>query len=146
MGPVMLSGIGGTGLAWLTMGAAMGPFWAASLIFGAGLFLLDLGAMIFFINYLTLRQAAAPDRLRGRVTANMICLTVATAPLGGLLGGWVAEHLGLRAAMLAAGVGGVALVPLVMTFSPLGRLRELPRHTEEVATQSVAEEMAGPVT
>jgi MFS family permease len=146
MGPVMLSGIAGTGLAWLTMGLAMGPFWAASLIFGGGLFLLDLGAMIFFINYLTLRQAAAPDRLRGRVTANMICLTVATAPLGGLLGGWVAEHLGLRVAMLLAGVGGIALVPLLISFSPLARLRELPGHTEPVATQSVAEEMAGPAT
>jgi len=53
--------------------------------------------MVFFINYLTLRQAAAPEALRGRVIATMICLTVAAGPLGGLAGGWIAEHAGLRA-------------------------------------------------
>jgi MFS family permease len=143
MGPVMLAGIGGTGVAWLIMGGAMGPFWVASLFFGGGLFLLDLSAMIFFINYLSLRQGLTPDRLLGRVTATMICLTVSTAPLGGLLGGWVAEHLGLRAAMIMAGVGALLLAPLVTWFSPIARLRELPKEAP-TSTQSVAEEMAGP--
>ena len=144
MGPVMLCGLAGTGIAWLVMGAATGPFWLASIFFGGGLFLLDLGAMIFFINYLTLRQAVTPDRLLGRVTATMICLTVSTAPLGGLLGGWVAEELGLRAAMIMAGLGALLLAPVVTWFSPLARMRELPGPQEPTATQSVAEEMAGP--
>ena len=126
MGPVMLGGIGGTGLAWLVMGAASGSYWVASAVFGLGLFLLDLSAMIFFINYLSVRQAATPDRLLGRVTATMICLTVSTAPLGGLAGGWVAEHFGLRTAMLLAGAGGVALVPLLVWLSPLARMKHLP--------------------
>ena len=143
MGPVMLGGIAATGVAWLVMGAAGGAPWTASLIFGGGLFLLDLGAMIFFINYLTLRQAVTPDRLLGRVTATMICLTVSTAPLGGLAGGWVAEHYGLRTAMLLAGAGALLLAPLVTWFSPLARMRELPGPQEPVATRSVAEEMAG---
>jgi len=144
MGPVMLCGIVGTGIAWVVMGSATGPFWMASLLFGGGLFLLDLGAMIFFINYLTLRQAVTPDRLLGRVTATMICLTVSTAPLGGLLGGWVAQELGLRAAMLMAGLGALLLGPLVTWFSPLAKMRVMPGPQEPAATQSVAEEMAGP--
>ena len=143
MGPVMLGGIAATGVAWLVMGAAGGSPWAASLVFGGGLFLLDLGAMIFFINYLSLRQAVTPDRLLGRVTATMICLTVSTAPLGGLAGGWVAEHYGLRTAMLLAGAGALILAPLVTWLSPLARMRELPSPQEPVTTQSVAEEMAG---
>lgn len=143
MGPVMLGGIAGTGVAWLVMGSASGSLWVASLVFGGGLFLLDLGAMIFFINYLTLRQAVTPDRLLGRVTATMICLTVSTAPLGALAGGWVAEHYGLRTAMLLAGAGALILAPLVTWFSPLARMRELPGPQEPLATQSVAEEMAG---
>ena len=143
MGPTMLGGIAGTGLAWLVMGSAMGPAWVASLLFGGGMFLLDLGAMVFFINYLTLRQASAPDRLLGRVTATMICLTVATAPLGGLAGGWIAEHYGLRAAMLFSGVGALLLAPLVTWTSPLGGMREMPRPQEPVVTESVAEELAG---
>jgi len=143
MGPTMLAGIAGTGLAWVVMGSATGPFWLASVLFGGGLFLLDLAAMIFFINYLTLRQAVTPDRLLGRVTATMICLTVSTAPLGGLAGGWVAEHYGLRSAMLWAGIGALLLAPLVTWLSPLARMRELPGPQEPLMTESVAEELAG---
>lgn len=142
MGPTMLAGITATGVAWIVMGAATGPFWVASALFGGGLFLLDLGAMVFFINYLSLRQAATPDRLLGRVTATMICLTVSTAPAGGLLGGWTAEQLGLRAAMLLAGAGALVLAVLVTWASPLARMRELPRPQEPVGTESVPEEMA----
>jgi MFS family permease len=143
MGPTMLAGIAGTGVAWIVMGSAMGPYWLASLLFGGGLFLLDLGAMIFFINYLTLRQAVTPDRLLGRVTATMICLTVSTAPLGGLAGGWIAEHLGLRMAMLFAGVGALMLAPLVTWLSPLAGLREMPGPQEPGIAESTTEEMAG---
>ncbi len=143
MGPTMLAGIGATGVAWLIMGSATGPFWLSSLLFGGGLFLLDLGAMVFFINYLSLRQAATPDALLGRVTATMICLTVSMAPLGGLLGGWIAEHHGLRAAMLFAGAGALILAPLVTWFSPLARMRELPTPIAPRSAESVAEEHAG---
>jgi MFS family permease len=143
MGPTMLGGIAGTGIAWIVMGSATGPYWLASALFGVGLFLLDLAAMIFFINYLSLRQAVTPDRLLGRVTATMICLTVATAPLGGLAGGWIGEHVGLRAAMMFAGVGALLLTPLVVWLSPLARMRELPGPQEPLVTESVPEEMTG---
>jgi MFS family permease len=143
MGPTMLGGITGTGVAWLVMGAAGGPFWLAALVFGCGLFLLDLSAMVFFINYLSLRQASTPDRLLGRVTATMICLTVASAPLGGIAGGWIAEHLGLRIAMLSCSAGALLLAPLLTLWSPLSRMRELPRPSEPHIAESTAEEMAG---
>jgi MFS family permease len=142
-GPTMLAALGGTGVAWLVLGASTGGFVVASLTFGLGLFLLDFAAMTFFINYLTLRQTVTPDRLLGRVTATMICLTVATAPLGGLAGGWVAEHWGLRAAILLAGAGALAMIPLVAWTSPLARMRTLPGPQEVSAPDSVAEEMAG---
>jgi MFS family permease len=112
-------------------------------IFGLGLFLLDFAAMTFFINYLTLRQTVTPDRLLGRVTATMICLTVATAPLGGLAGGWIAEHWGLRVTILLAGAGALAMIPLVAWTSPLARMRTLPGPQEAAVTESVSEEMAG---
>ena len=80
-------------------------------------------------------------RLLGRVVATMICLTVATAPLGGLAGGWIAEHYGLRAAMLFAGVGALLLGPLVTWLSPLAQMRELPGPQEPAITESVTEEL-----
>jgi MFS family permease len=140
MGPVMLAGIAGTGVSWIVIASSNGPYWLASIFFGGGLFLLDLAAMMFFINYLTLRQAVTPDRLLGRVTATMICLTVATAPIGGLLGGWIAEHHGLRAAVFFAGIGALVLAPFIARFSPLARMRELPKPQEPAVMESVAEE------
>ena len=128
VGPTMLAGMLGTGIAWTVLGLSGGSWFVASAVFGLGLFLLDLSAMVFFINYLTLRQALTHDRLLGRVTATMICLTVATAPLGGLVGGWIAEHAGLRATILLAGLGAILLAPLVAWASPLARLRRLPEH------------------
>jgi len=141
-GPTMLLGILGTGCAWLIIGTAGGGPLAASAIFGLGIAALDFSAMVFFINYLTLRQAAAPERLRGRVIANMICLTVATAPLGGLAGGWIAEHVGLRAAIWFAGGGAILLVFAVAWASPLLRMRSL-EEAEPRRVESVAEELAG---
>lgn len=125
IGPTMLAGMLGTGFAWTTIGISTGPWLAASLVFGLGLFLLDLSAMVFFINYLALRQSVTHDRLLGRVTATMMCLTTITAPLGGLAGGWIAEHVGLRASILLAGVGAILLAPVVAWLSPLARMRRL---------------------
>jgi len=142
LGPTMLWGLSGTGVAWLLMGSAGGSPWLSFAMFAAGMFVLDLTAMVFFINYLSVRQGLTPDRLLGRVTATMISLTVSTAPLGGLLGGWVGDHYSLRATILLAGVGALALAPLMLWFSPVGQLRALPDHAVRRA-ESAAEELAG---
>jgi MFS family permease len=142
-GPAMLAGMLGTGVGWLLLAAAPAGELAASALFGLGLFVLDFGGMVFFINYLTLRQAVTPDPLLGRVTATMICLTVASAPFGGLAGGWIAEHAGLRATLLLAGLGAIVLVPLVAWASPLLRLRTLDQVRRPRQTESVTEELAG---
>jgi len=141
-GPTLLAGLLGTGVAWLVVGAAGGGAVLASVIFGVGLAALDFSGMVFFINYLTLRQAAAPEALRGRVIATMICLTVAAGPLGGLAGGWIAEHAGLRAAIWFAGCGALLLVLVAAWASPLLRLRSL-EEAQPRRVESVAEELAG---
>ena len=142
-GPTLLGAMAGTGVAWLVLGAAGGSYTLASIVFGLGLFLLDFSAMTFFINYLTLRQTVTPDALLGRVTATMIALTVSTAPLGGLAGGWIAQETGLRTTILLAGVGALLLAALVAWVSPIGLMRELQARREPTLTESVAEEMPG---
>ena len=141
-GPTLLAGLFGTGVAWLAIGSATGGEVTASVMFGLGLAALDFSAMVFFINYLTLRQSAAPEAMRGRVIATMICVTVAAAPLGGLAGGWLAQHFGLRAAIFSAGGGAMLLVLAVAWASPLLRLRSL-QEAELRRVESVAEELAG---
>lgn len=142
-GATLLGALAGTGIAWLIVGASAGGPVLASATFGLGIFLLDFCAMTFFINYLTLRQTVTPDRLLGRVTATMICLTVSTAPLGALAGGWIGEHWGLRASILLAGVGALALVPVIAWASPIGGMRELHPRREPVQTESLTEELPG---
>jgi hypothetical protein len=46
--------------------------------------------------------------------------------------------------MVMAGIGALVLAPVVTWLSPLAKMRELPGPQEPTATQSVAEEMAGP--
>jgi len=70
----------------------------------------------------------------------MISLTVSTAPVGALLGGWIADRFGLRASVLFAGVGALALAPLMLAFSPIARMRELPAHGAQT-TESATEEL-----
>jgi hypothetical protein len=141
-GATMLGGMLGTGFAWLIVAAAFGSPLLASVIFAAGLFVLAFSGMLFFVNYLTLRQAVTPDPLLGRVTATMMCLTVTTAPLGALAGGWFAEFAGPRATIALAGCGAILTGLAIAWVSPLARLRELPGVPQARVAESVTEEMA----
>ena len=87
----------------------MGPCWIATLLLGAAMLVFDFGGVLYGINYLALRQAITPDRLLGRMTATMRFLTVATAPLGSLVGGVLATGMGLRGTLLPVGVLGLVL-------------------------------------
>ncbi len=54
-------------------------------------------------------QLAVPDQLRGRVMALYAYVFFGTAPLGGLLAGWLADTGGTRLAFLVAGAAGVVM-------------------------------------
>ena len=85
------------------------------------------GAVLYGINYLALRQAITPDRLLGRMTATMRFFTVASAPLGSLVGGALATAIGLRGTLLTVGVLGLVLSGAAVMWSPddCRRLRRL---------------------
>jgi MFS family permease len=53
-------------------------------------------------------QLAAPDALRGRVISLYAYTIIASAPLGGLLGGWLADVGGTRLAFAVAGAACLA--------------------------------------
>ena len=125
LGNVMLAGLTLSGTAWLLVAGVIANQWAAVQM-GAALFLMDLGLMLFFINYLSLRQAAAPAHLRGRVTSTMIFLSVSLAPLGSLMGGVLGDWLGLRVTIAICGGAGLLLGLVLLKVSPLSAMRELP--------------------
>lgn len=125
VGRTMLAGIGATSLAWLGIALISKGDWAF-LAFGGALFLFDFGAMLFFINYLSLRQSATPDHLLGRVTSTMIFLALSLAPLGSVLGGLVGDWLGLRVTIAICGIGAAILVVALFRVTPLPQMLKLP--------------------
>jgi len=141
VGYVMLIGLTMTGLAWLGVAGVIVNEWVA-LQLGVALFLMDLGAMLFFINYLSLRQAAAPEHLRGRVTSTLIFLAVSLAPLGSLLGGVLGTWLGLRPTIAICGAGGLLLGMALLKWSPLGAMREMPTPEKPANIIPVSPEMS----
>jgi MFS family permease len=86
----------------------------------------DLGWSIYEINERTLRQAVAPSHALGRVNSAAHLMFRGLLPAGALAGGAVAEVIGVRGAMFVS-AAGFLLSTLWLIFSPIRRLRELPK-------------------
>jgi predicted MFS family arabinose efflux permease len=82
-------------------------------------------------------QLAAPDKLRGRVISLYTYTVLASAPLGGLLGGWLAQRGGT---MLAFAVSGSAGVAAALIGGAVLRGTRMPMH--RVALEGAAEDVA----
>ena len=134
-GPCMVLGIAITGVGWVAFSLApQGPggFWA----FAFMLTCFGLGAVMIFINFLSIRQAITPTPLLGRMTSTMRWLMLLPAGPGALLGGWLGEHADLRVPLAMAGVGSL-LLALVMWRVPLIRgVKVLPAPADHEAARS----------
>ena len=76
------------------------------------------GVLVWNVLTMSVRQRLIPDPLLGRVNASYRFLLALTAPLGALAGGVLAEAIGARSTILAAGavtVGLGALATVVLT-------------------------------
>jgi len=85
----------------------------------------DLIHPLYYVNALSVRQAAAPERMLGRVNASMQVLEGGLAPLGALAGGVLGSTLGVRTTLFIAAFG-IITSRLWLDFSPVPHLRELP--------------------
>jgi predicted MFS family arabinose efflux permease len=77
--------------------------------YGSVVFLLDCGATLFFVPYIALRQRVTPDAVLGRMVATMRSLTVASAPLGALAAGAIAERFSVRTGLVCVAAGAIVL-------------------------------------
>lgn len=130
-GPCLVVGYLITGLGWGILALAPANAWGVA-AFALMLMMFTTGAVFIFINFLALRQAVTPEPLLGRMTATMRWLTLLAAGPGALLGGWLGETVGLRAALGFA--GGVTLL-LVLVSWRLPLIREL-KHLPEAERES----------
>lgn len=90
------------------------------------------------VNQVSLRQAAVPARLLGRVTATFRFAAAGVIPLGSLAGGLLGDLVGLRGTLLV-GVFGMLLACLFVVVSPLRGLRTLPDDEHQPAAQAVVD-------
>ena len=81
------------------------------------------------VHALAYRQAVAPERLLGRITAGYRFISYGAIPIGALLGGLVGEWLGPRIGLVLGSVGLLSAAVFVL-LSPLRHVRELPRSSE----------------
>ncbi|MES2152693.1 MAG: MFS transporter [Pseudomonadota bacterium] len=89
--------------------ALFGNGTATAAAYAIVVFLFDCGAMLFFMPYVSLRQRVTPDAVLGRMVSTMRFLTVATAPLGALAGGAIADQFSVRTGLACVGAGAFAL-------------------------------------
>jgi MFS family permease len=125
-GPCLVIGFAVCAGGWLLLAAAPANVFGVA-AFALMLLLFSAGAVLIFINFLALRQAVTPEPLLGRMTSTMRWLILIPAGPGALLGGWLGEHIGLRAALAFAG-GAAALLALVAWRHPVIRgVKVLPK-------------------
>jgi MFS family permease len=78
------------------------------------------------VTVMAVRQTVTPDGMQGRAAATITFVGMGLTPLGSLLGGFLAQGWGTRAALLLT-AAGMLLSPVLMALSPLARLgRTLP--------------------
>jgi MFS family permease len=124
-GPSMTAGFGICSLGWLAVAAApVGPLGVA--LFALNLMLFGLGAVLLFINFIAMRQAVTPAPMLGRMTSTMRWLILIPAGPGALIGGWLGEHVDLRASLACAGVSGLLMTALAWRSAVIRSVRVLP--------------------
>jgi MFS family permease len=85
---------------------ALAPVEWAGMLFTAMVFAHGFGISVHNVNQVTIRQLLTPDGLRARVAAVTRLVIFGAIPVGTLVGGLLAELVGVRAAIC---VGAVAL-------------------------------------
>jgi MFS family permease len=128
-GPVLVAGFAVSALGW-SLPALLPSGMPGTVAFVLMMLFTGAGAVLVFINFLALRQAVTPQPLLGRMTATMRWLILLPAIPGALAGGWIGEHVSLRAALGAAGGVSVLLALLAWRAAVIREVRELPQPAE----------------
>jgi MFS family permease len=102
---VLMTGAAGFSVAELVL-APLHVVWAAAL----ALLITGLAFSLYTSQSNATLQLAVPDRLRGRVLGLYGYVFFGTAPVGGLLAGWLAQMGGTQLAFLVAGGSGIVAV------------------------------------
>jgi MFS family permease len=93
-----------------SVGLGIPAFTANPVVIGAGFVMSGMSIVVWNVITVSLRQRIVPDRLLGRLNSAYRLFAWGTQPIGALLGGVIAELIGLRALFLIAAVVSVSLI------------------------------------
>lgn len=125
-GPTIVAGFAVSAVGWLALAVAPASVFGV-VLFGFMLTCFSGGATLIFVNFLSLRQAVTPEPLLGRMTSTMRWLILIGAGPGALIGGYVGEHIGLRASLAMAGLSAVVLTIFAWRSTVVMGTRSLPK-------------------
>lgn len=103
----------------LAVAAFMPSMWS----FGAVMVVAGFSCLLFLTGANQLVQVSTNMQIRGRVISLYIMVLIGGQAVGGLMTGWLAEHIGPHAALLLA--GGVPVIAAVVIGVVLARRGEL---------------------
>jgi MFS family permease len=124
-GPALILGIAITSFGWISL-LALENCLPSLVLFSWMLLCFSWGATLLFVNFLSLRQSFTPTELLGRMTTTMRWLILLPAGPGAILGGWMAEHWGMRSSLGAAGAGTLLVALIAYSRPYLKSLKALP--------------------
>ncbi|MFI9817210.1 MFS transporter [Saccharothrix variisporea] len=125
-----LARLGSARLVWLSMVCTQ-PAWLLvpwaehGWVVAVGSFVPTMGVLVYNVAQVSLRQSLCPDRLMGRMNASIRFLGWGAMPVGAVLGGALAEWVGVRGGLWVASAGMVAAVGWVL-LSPLRASERVP--------------------
>lgn len=137
-GPCMVMGFGICGGGWMLLAAAPASRVGVA-AYPLMLMAYGFGAVLIMINFLSLRQSVTPGPLLGRMTTTMRWLTLLPAGPGALLGGWLGQNWGLRAALVFAGSTAWLLTLVAWRLRVIRTIKTLPSLQAEAITPFSAE-------
>jgi predicted MFS family arabinose efflux permease len=103
---------------------AAGADWVKIAVLAAVELVGSIGVMLYDINVNSIQTAVTPDRMRSRSAGAYATVNYGVRPLGALLGGFMAEWVGVPTTLVVAGVGG-CLGILWLWRSPVVRIRRV---------------------
>ena len=126
LGPTMLVGLFSTTLGWALTSAVSGSEVQVIVWLSIASIWQGLGAALFFLTYISLRQGITPEPLLGRVVATTRFVSIVATPLGALFSGALGDLIGLQVTLAVVGIAGIALSAIVFLYSPLMPLKAMP--------------------
>jgi predicted MFS family arabinose efflux permease len=121
LGPMFVVMLVVMGVSGLFIPLAGGPLWQATLFMSLAQ-LGDAARTVYIIGEESLRQSVTPQHLLGRVNASSQLLVAGVGPLGAILGGVLADTIGVRETLFVAALGPF-IGCLWILFSPLRGLK-----------------------